>query len=239
MAKHDGEATDSALDQTPAPASAQPQAEASAEDRLIATYFRPIATHPGAFDLTDDAAAIAPPPGCDLVLKTDGVISGVHFFLEDTADAVARKALRINLSDLAAKGAALEARCRHAESSARALSAAAAAHCHRRIVASPRQRRHGRIRWLGGRSRQAVPGVGHRRRYRGRERAAVTGGAPGGCGGAGVTRNGSDRRRRLRGHRGGRARATRGLLARGRRGGRGGGADWHRRGGGGGGAFSC
>jgi thiamine-monophosphate kinase len=81
-------------------------AETSAEDRLIATYFRPIATHPGAFDLADDAAAIAPPPGCDLVLTTDGVISGVHFFPDDPADAVARKALRINLSDLAAKGAA-------------------------------------------------------------------------------------------------------------------------------------
>jgi thiamine-monophosphate kinase len=80
--------------------------EESGEDRLIATYFRPIATHPGAFGLTDDAAAIAPPPGCDLVLKTDGVISGVHFFAEDPADTVARKALRINLSDLAAKGAA-------------------------------------------------------------------------------------------------------------------------------------
>jgi thiamine-monophosphate kinase len=79
--------------------------EESGEDRLIATYFRPIATHPGAFGLTDDAAAIAPPPGCDLVLKTDGVISGVHFFLDDPADTVARKALRINLSDLAAKGA--------------------------------------------------------------------------------------------------------------------------------------
>jgi thiamine-monophosphate kinase len=78
----------------------------SAEDDLIARYFRPIATHPGAFGLTDDAAAIAPPPGCDLVLKTDGVISGVHFFPDDPADAVARKALRINLSDLAAKGAA-------------------------------------------------------------------------------------------------------------------------------------
>jgi thiamine-monophosphate kinase len=78
----------------------------SAEDDLIAMYFRPIATHPGAFGLTDDAAAIAPPPGCDLVLKTDGVISGVHFFADDPADAVARKALRINLSDLAAKGAA-------------------------------------------------------------------------------------------------------------------------------------
>ncbi len=79
--------------------------EESGEDRLIATHFRPIATHPGAFGLTDDAAAIAPPPGCDLVLKTDGVIGGVHFFPDDPADAVARKALRINLSDLAAKGA--------------------------------------------------------------------------------------------------------------------------------------
>ena len=81
-------------------------AGASAEDRLIEKYFRPIATHPGAFDLSDDAAAITPPPGCDLVLKTDGVIGGVHFFPEDPPDAVARKALRINLSDLAAKGAA-------------------------------------------------------------------------------------------------------------------------------------
>src|SRR4029077_16967153 len=84
----------------------EPQAAESGEDRLIARYFKPLATHPGAFGLADDAAAIAPPPGCDLVLKTDGVISGVHFFLEDPADAVARKALRINLSDLAAKGAA-------------------------------------------------------------------------------------------------------------------------------------
>ncbi|MBO0753606.1 MAG: thiamine-phosphate kinase [Bradyrhizobiaceae bacterium] len=83
-----------------------PRSAPSAEDDLIATYFRPIATHPGAFGLTDDAAAIAPPAGCDLVLKTDGVISGVHFFPDDPPATVARKALRINLSDLAAKGAA-------------------------------------------------------------------------------------------------------------------------------------
>jgi len=78
----------------------------SPEEDFIATWFRPIATHPGAFGLLDDAAAITPPPGCDLVLKTDGVISGVHFFPDDPAAAVACKALRINLSDLAAKGAA-------------------------------------------------------------------------------------------------------------------------------------
>jgi thiamine-monophosphate kinase len=43
--------------------------------------------------------------GHDLVLKTDGLIEGVHFFPDDPADGVARKALRVNLSDLAAKGA--------------------------------------------------------------------------------------------------------------------------------------
>ena len=80
-------------------------AELSGEDRLIARYFRPLAKHPGAFGLIDDAAAIVPPEGCDLVLKTDGLIGGVHFFPDDPADAVAKKALRVNLSDLAAKGA--------------------------------------------------------------------------------------------------------------------------------------
>lgn len=77
----------------------------SAEERLIARYFRPLAKHPGAFALADDAAAIAPPAGCDLVLKTDGIVGGVHFFPGDPPDTVARKALRVNLSDLAAKGA--------------------------------------------------------------------------------------------------------------------------------------
>src|SRR6516165_11329592 len=80
--------------------------ELSGEERLIARYFRPLAKHPAALGLFDDAAALEPPAGCDLVLKTDGVISGVHFFLDDPADAVARRALRVNLSDLAAKGAA-------------------------------------------------------------------------------------------------------------------------------------
>lgn len=78
----------------------------SGEERLIARYFRPLAKHPGAFGLLDDAAAVVPPKGCDLVLTTDGLISGVHFFPDDPAQTVAKKALRVNLSDLAAKGAA-------------------------------------------------------------------------------------------------------------------------------------
>jgi len=77
----------------------------SAEDRLIADFFKPVATHPGALGLSDDAAFVTPAPGTDVVLKTDAIIGGVHFFPEDDARDVARKALRVNLSDLAAKGA--------------------------------------------------------------------------------------------------------------------------------------
>lgn len=77
----------------------------SGEDRLIQRFFRPLARDPAALDLSDDAAVITPPAGADLILKTDGVIEGVHFFPDDPADTVARKVLRANLSDLAAKGA--------------------------------------------------------------------------------------------------------------------------------------
>jgi thiamine-monophosphate kinase len=82
-------------------ASAQP---ASGEDSLIARYFRPIATDPGAFNLDDDAAALKP-SGDDIVVTTDAIVEGVHFLAGDPPDTVARKALRVNLSDLAAKGA--------------------------------------------------------------------------------------------------------------------------------------
>jgi thiamine-monophosphate kinase len=77
----------------------------SAEDRLIAHYFRPLARHPGAMELRDDAAFYAPPEGFDLVLTKDAIVGGVHFLADDPPDLVARKALRVNLSDLAAKGA--------------------------------------------------------------------------------------------------------------------------------------
>jgi len=77
----------------------------SGEERLIARYFRPLATAPNAFALADDAAVLTPPSGCDLVVTTDGVIAGVHFLSADPPQSIARKALRMNLSDLAAKGA--------------------------------------------------------------------------------------------------------------------------------------
>ena len=77
---------------------------ASAEDSLISRYFRPLATDPGAFGLGDDAAVLQP-AGDDLVVTTDAIVEGVHFLSDDPADTIARKALRVNLSDLAAKGA--------------------------------------------------------------------------------------------------------------------------------------
>lgn len=81
------------------------RAEASAEDRLIARFFAPLATARGAYGLTDDAALIAPPKGRDLVVTCDAIVAGVHFLPDDPPDTIARKALRVNLSDLAAKGA--------------------------------------------------------------------------------------------------------------------------------------
>lgn len=77
----------------------------SGEDKLIERFFKPLARHPGALELSDDAACLTPPPGADLVLTADTVVAGVHFFADDPAETIAKKALRVNLSDLAAKGA--------------------------------------------------------------------------------------------------------------------------------------
>ena len=75
-----------------------------AEFSLIARHFRPLAG-PGALDLADDAAVLAPPPGRELVLTADAMVGGVHFLPDDPPALIGRKLLRVNLSDLAAKGA--------------------------------------------------------------------------------------------------------------------------------------
>lgn len=75
------------------------------EFELIERYFRPLAVDPGALSLTDDAAFYRQRPGEDLVVTTDMLTAGIHFFTEDAPASVAKKALRVNLSDLAAKGA--------------------------------------------------------------------------------------------------------------------------------------
>ena len=82
-----------------------PKPATSGEFALIAKYFAPLAKAPGALGLADDAALIAVPAGQELVVSSDALVAGVHFRAEDAPDLVARKALRVNLSDLAAMGA--------------------------------------------------------------------------------------------------------------------------------------
>ena len=76
------------------------------EFELIERYFRPLATDAGAVGLTDDAALFRASEDEDIVVTADLVAAGVHFFPDDPPRSVARKALRVNLSDLAGKGAA-------------------------------------------------------------------------------------------------------------------------------------
>ncbi len=76
------------------------------ETELIETYLAPLAAgFPGAFGLKDDAALFDLPSGTELVVTTDPIIEDIHFFASDRADDIAWKALAVNLSDLAAKGA--------------------------------------------------------------------------------------------------------------------------------------
>ncbi|MGW5958518.1 thiamine-phosphate kinase [Methylorubrum thiocyanatum] len=74
------------------------------EEALIARYFAPL-SGPGAEGLRDDAASLVPAPGQDLVVTADAIVAGVHYFPDDPPGSIAVKALGVNLSDLAAKGA--------------------------------------------------------------------------------------------------------------------------------------
>src|SRR4029453_18412028 len=76
------------------------------EFELIARYFAPLAAGaPGAFGLTDDVAIVDVGRDEQLVVKSDAIVAGVHFLPADLPDLIARKLLRVNLSDLAGKGA--------------------------------------------------------------------------------------------------------------------------------------
>ena len=72
----------------------------------IEKFFKPLAARsPGALELSDDAAVLPVFGLAGLVVSTDALVEGVHFRIGDTAELIARKALRTNLSDLAAMGA--------------------------------------------------------------------------------------------------------------------------------------
>jgi thiamine-monophosphate kinase len=75
------------------------------EFALIARHFRPLAGD-GALGLEDDAALLDIPPGRRLVIAADAMVEGVHYLPGDPPETIGRKLLRVNLSDLAAMGAA-------------------------------------------------------------------------------------------------------------------------------------
>jgi len=82
------------------------QPEHPDEFARIAELFAPLAAEaPAALGLRDDAALLQPAVGTELVLTVDAIVEGVHFLPDDPPGAIARKLIRVNLSDLAAKGA--------------------------------------------------------------------------------------------------------------------------------------
>jgi len=82
-------------------------AKRSGEFEVISRYFAPLARDvSGSFDLSDDAAVFTPSAGHEVVVTADALVAGVHFLADDPPGQIAAKLLRVNLSDLAAMGAA-------------------------------------------------------------------------------------------------------------------------------------
>lgn len=82
-----------------------PAIDVAGEFETIQRLLKPLAHPEWARGLADDVAVLPSRPGYDLVLTKDAIVEGVHFLPEDALDTVAQKLLRVNLSDLAAKGA--------------------------------------------------------------------------------------------------------------------------------------
>jgi len=80
------------------------EAEPLGEFERIRRFFAPLAG-PGGLGLLDDAAILDCGAGRRLVVTADAIVEGVHYLTDDPPDLVARKLLRVNLSDLAAMGA--------------------------------------------------------------------------------------------------------------------------------------
>ena len=82
-----------------------PAIDVAGEFETIQRLLKPLAHPEWARGLADDVAALPSRPGFDVILTKDALVEGVHFLPEDPLDEVAQKLLRVNLSDIAAKGA--------------------------------------------------------------------------------------------------------------------------------------
>ena len=78
----------------------------SGEFERIGSFFKQLSNgFEGSFDLSDDAASLTHAPDEEIVVTVDAIVEGVHCLVGEPPDRLARKALRVNLSDLAAMGA--------------------------------------------------------------------------------------------------------------------------------------
>ena len=81
---------------------------------LIRKYFAPLATSPGADGLRDDVAEIGTlGGGTRLIATKDAIVEGIHFLASDPIDTVARKLVRVNVSDTSPRVRGPTARCSH------------------------------------------------------------------------------------------------------------------------------
>ena len=71
---------------------------------LIKKYFVPISSVESQY-LSNDGAVFKPKINLDYVVSTDTIIEKIHFKGDESPELIAKKALRTNLSDLAAMGA--------------------------------------------------------------------------------------------------------------------------------------
>ncbi len=70
----------------------------------IDKYFRPL-TNKFALNLKNDAAIVSQKSSLDLIISTDTLSEGIHFFGNEDPGDIAKKCLRVNLSDMASMGA--------------------------------------------------------------------------------------------------------------------------------------
>ncbi len=83
---------------------AQQDGSSETEFDLIARLFAPLSDSPHGLNLTDDVGLVPDTDGRSCITN-DMIVAGVHFLADDPADQIAQKLVRVNISDLAAKGA--------------------------------------------------------------------------------------------------------------------------------------
>ena len=74
------------------------------EKLIIKKYFKPLASNRYSLHLKDDVACINVEDKKNIIANQDSLVMGTHFFKSDDPTLIAKKSLRVNLSDLISKG---------------------------------------------------------------------------------------------------------------------------------------